>query len=133
MDSTTYGICRDIEATIDELRPKVEAALKAEGFGILTEINVKATLKKKLDIDVPGQLILGSCNPKIAHAALEKEPELGLLLPCNVTLRELPDGRTRVAAVDAIKMLGITGNPILRAQAEEAAACLERAIAAVGD
>jgi uncharacterized protein (DUF302 family) len=124
-----YGKCVDLEGSIESLRPRVEAALMAEGFGILTEIDVKATLKKKLGAEVPGQLILGACNPPIAHAAMEKEPDLGLLLPCNVILRELGEGKTRIALIDAKQMLGFTGNPDLEEQATEVATRFGRVLA----
>ena len=131
-ESIKYGIYLDLAGSVEELRPQVEAALKAEGFGVLTEINVRATIKAKLDEDVPAQLILGACNPAIAHAAMQNEPDLGLLLPCNVTLRDLGDGRTRVATIDARQMLGFTGNASLEAQADEAASRLERVLAVLG-
>jgi uncharacterized protein (DUF302 family) len=106
----------------------VEEALKTEGFGILTEIDVKATLKKKLDIDVPAQWILGACNPPFAHRALGAEPDLGLLLPCNVVLRELPDGRTRVAVMDVARMMAMVGNPALTPIAGEVDARMRRVL-----
>lgn len=101
-------------------------ALKTEGFGVLTEIDVKETLKKKLDIDAQPYKILGACNPPLAHRALSIAPEIGLLLPCNVTVRYLADNLTEVALVSPMSMLGVIENPDLRPIAAEAQARLER-------
>ncbi len=101
-------------------------ALKAEGFGVLTEIDVKETLKKKLDVDFRPYKILGACNPPLAYRALTAAPEVGLLLPCNVTVAYVEDNLTEVALVDPLTMLGIVDNPDLKAIAEEARARLER-------
>lgn len=101
-------------------------ALKAEGFGVLTEIDVKETLKKKIGVDFPPYKILGACNPPLAHRALTADPEAGLLLPCNVTLRGLEDGGIEVALVDPLAMLGVISNAALQPVAEEASARLKR-------
>ncbi len=101
-------------------------ALKQEGFGVLTEINVKETMKKKLDVDVPPYKILGACNPNLAHQALTIAPEVGLLLPCNVTVRQLDDGTSEVSLVDPLVMLGVVANPKLQQVAEEARVRLAR-------
>jgi uncharacterized protein (DUF302 family) len=101
-------------------------ALKVEGFGVLTEIDVKETMKKKLDVDLPAYKILGACNPSLAHRALTAAPEVGLLLPCNVTVRQLEDGRIEVALIDPLMMLGVISNPELKTIADEARAKLER-------
>lgn len=106
-------------------------ALKVEGFGVLTEIDVKETLKKKLGVDFPPYKILGACNPPLAHQALTAAPEVGLLLPCNVTLRQLEDGSCEVALVDPLSMLGIVSNPAVQPVAEQAAARLKRVKAAL--
>lgn len=106
-------------------------ALKAEGFGVLTTIDVQATLKAKLDIDTPPYTILGACNPALAHRALVAAPEVGLLLPCNVVVRQVADG-TRVEAVDPLIMLGVLDQPDLAEVAREAQARLRRVIAALG-
>jgi uncharacterized protein (DUF302 family) len=101
-------------------------ALKVEGFGVLTEIDVKETMKKKLDVDLPAYKILGACNPSLAHRALTAAPEVGLLLPCNVTVRQLEDGRIEVALIDPRVMLGVISNPELKTIADEARTKLER-------
>lgn len=101
-------------------------ALKVEGFGVLTEIDVKETLKKKIGVDFPAYKILGACNPPLSHRALTAAPEIGLLLPCNVTVRQLENGEVEVGLVDPIAMLGVVSAPELQAVAEEAAARLKR-------
>ncbi len=101
-------------------------ALKAEGFGVLTEIDVKETLKKKLDVDFRPYKILGACNPPLAYRALTAAPEVGLLLPCNVTVAFIDDNVTEVSLVDPLSMLGVVDHPDLKPIAEEARARLER-------
>jgi uncharacterized protein (DUF302 family) len=117
---------------MDEAVRKTTEALKAEGFGILTTIDVQATMKNKLNIDQPPYVILGACNPHLAHRALQAEPELGLLLPCNVIVYAEPDGTSRVSIVDPKQMMGMVQNDELAAVAEEAAARLHRVAAALG-
>ncbi len=110
----------------DSAYTRTVEALKAEGFGVLTEIDVQETMKKKLGVDFPPYKILGACNPPLAHRALTAAPEVGLLLPCNVTLRQLEDGGVEVALVDPLSMLGIVSAPELQPVADEAAARLKR-------
>jgi uncharacterized protein (DUF302 family) len=107
------------------------AALQEEGFGVLTEIDVKATLKAKLDKDFRRYVILGACNPDLAHRALDTDPSVGLLLPCNVIVYEEGDGSV-VAAVDPLSLLGVLDNPALREVAQEAETRLRRAIDRLG-
>ena len=126
--SYTFGTRRP--GPIPAVRAAVDAALKAEGFGVLTEIDVAATLKVKLGVERPPYVILGACNPPLAHRALEADPSVGALLPCNVVLRE--DGPdTIVEALDPMAALGIVDSPGVRSVAEEATERLRRAIAAL--
>ncbi len=115
-----------LETDFETAYVRTVEALKAEGFGVLTEIDVKETLKKKIGVDFPPYKILGACNPPLAHRALSADPEVGLLLPCNVTLRQLADGSIEVALVDPLSMLGIVSVPALQPIADEAAARLKR-------
>ena len=128
--TTSFTFGTRLRGTVAGVRPAVESALKAEGFGILTEIDVQATLKAKLGVDRAPYLILGACNPPLAHRALQVDPSVGALLPCNVVLRE--DGaETIVEAMDPMAALGIVDAPGVRAIAEEAKARLARAIASL--
>lgn len=125
-----YGFGATLDLPFDEAVARTKAALKDEGFGILSEIDVRATLKEKLDVDFERYVILGACNPQLAHRALQAEHELGLLLPCNVIVHE-HDGQSAVAIVDPAAMLGVVDNPALRAVADEAKSRLERVAAAL--
>jgi uncharacterized protein (DUF302 family) len=121
----TFGTRRP--ESVAELRPRVEAALRAEGFGVLTEIDVAATVKAKLGIDRDPYLILGACNPPLAHRAIEIDPSMGALLPCNVVLRQDGD-ETVVEAMDPQVALGIAGSPEIEPIARDARERLRRVI-----
>jgi len=123
-----YFISITLDTDPASARPLVERALADQGFGILTEIDVAATLKKKLDKDVPPQVILGACNPHLAAQALEVEPAIGVLLPCNVVLRETEAGRTLVSAIDPGTMVTFTGNAGLETIAAQARTQLSAAL-----
>lgn len=128
--TTSYTFGTRLPGSVADVQPRVEAALKAEGFGVLTVIDVQATMKARLGVEWPPFLILGACNPPLAHRALEADPSVGALLPCNVVLRA--DGtETIVEAMDPLAVLGIVKEPAIRAVAEEARARLERAIASL--
>jgi uncharacterized protein (DUF302 family) len=126
-----YAIATTVDLAFEDADRRVRDALKDEGFGVLTEIDVSATLKQKLDVDFPKYLILGACNPPLAHKALQAEPDVGLLLPCNVVVRALPDGRTMVEALDPVKQLSVAEAPGLDALAEDVRDRMSRVIAAV--
>jgi len=126
----SYALSTTVQAPYDDTVEAVREALGELGFGVLTEIDIKATLKKKLDVDVPAQVILGACRPPLAHAALQSEPSIGLLLPCNVVVRETEDG-TVVEAVDPQTMVSMTDNERLQPVADEAKERLEKALASL--
>ena len=113
-----YTLSTTTSLSFDQAVARVRDELTAEGFGVLCEIDVRATLEQKLGVDREPYVILGACNPPLAHAALEAEPELGTLLPCNVVIYE-QQGETHIAAVDAERMLSIVGNDELAATATE--------------
>lgn len=127
MESMEYGVGRYLDQPYETALPRVVEALKAEGFGVVTEIDVRETMKEKLGVDVSPHTILGACNPELAHAALQVEPDLGVLLPCNVVVYATPRG-TRVTAVNAGAMLGMVDNPALDRIAAEVGRRLDRVL-----
>lgn len=129
--STQYGFGIDLDLPQEQAVEKITAALKEEGFGVLTTIDVKQTMKQKLDVDFEPYTILGACNPQLAHRALQAEHGIGLLLPCNVVVHQHGEG-TRVDMADPIAMLGVVQNPAVQAIAEEAAQRLHRALERLG-
>lgn len=129
MKTSEYGIRATTTLSFDDAVAKTREALQEQGFGVLTEIDMKAKLKEKLGVDMQRYLILGACNPPLAHKAVQAEPEIGLLLPCNVIVYETEGGKTVVSAVDPDSMLSIVGdNPIVREVATDARKRLEAAI-----
>lgn len=125
-----YGFRATLNIPYQAAIEKATAALKAEGFGVLTEIDVKATLKQKLDADFRRYVILGACNPSLAYQALQSELEIGLLLPCNVIVYE-ENGGSVVSIVDPLSMLGVVDSPALDPVAREAQTRLQRVIEAL--
>ena len=108
-----YGFNVTLKTSMDDAEAKVREALMAEGFGVLTEIDVQKVMKAKLDVDRTGYKILGACNPNLAHKAIEAEPDIGLLLPCNVLLREEDNGDITVGFMDPAAVLGMIDNPAI--------------------
>jgi uncharacterized protein (DUF302 family) len=125
----TYTISTTVEAPYDATVEAVRAALAEQGFGVLTEIDLRATLKAKLDVDVAPQVILGACRPALAHQALLADPSIAALLPCNVVVRSLDEASTRVEAVDPDTMMSVADHEVLRAVATDAKARLTAALA----
>lgn len=117
--TTTYYHARTVDLSLEEAEKRVRSELENEGFGVLTEIDVKTTLKKKLDVDFRPYKILGACNPPAAHQALSVEDKIGTMLPCNVVVQETEDGRTEIAAVDPVASMQAADNEALRPIAEE--------------
>ena len=128
---TSYAIAVTVYRPFGGTLAATRDALAAQGFGVLTEIDMQATLKAMFGVDIAPQVILGACRPPLAHAALQAEPSIGLLLPCNVVVRAVDDDRTRVEAIDPDIMVSVTGNPDLQAVATEARTRLTTALHAL--
>jgi uncharacterized protein (DUF302 family) len=129
--STRYAYGRTLEMPFENALERTRSALLAEGFGVLFELDLRAKLQEKLGVDMRRYVILGACNPPIAHRALLAERDLGLLLPCNVIVYEEDDGRSTVKAIDALQMLSVTGNRELDAGAHEVNERLQKVIEAL--
>lgn len=128
----SYYIAKTVSMPFDAAVAQVTELLKEQQFGVLTDIDVQATLKSKIGADFPKYRILGACNPRLAHEALKMEERLGVLLPCNVIVRETTDGKVEVAGVDPVATLERTGNDALSATAQQVRERLAAAIARVG-
>ncbi|MCG6920707.1 MAG: DUF302 domain-containing protein [Acidobacteria bacterium] len=124
----SFGIKKTLDIAFDDALARVPEALKAEGFGVLTEIDVQQTLKKKLDVDFRRYRILGACNPPFAHKALEHSLDVGMLMPCNVIVYEADDGRTVVSAVDPMQTMAAQGDPEMRPLADAVQQKLKKVI-----
>jgi len=129
--SKPFGFGKRVDLDFDAAIDKVTDALQGEGFGVLSDIDVAAKLKEKLDEDMPRYRILGACNPPLAHKAVSAVPEIGLLLPCNVLVREDDEGRVRVSFMDPEAVLSLVDDPGIVPLASEVKARLERVMAAL--
>ncbi len=130
--TTLYGFSVEVPIPYEEAVERTREELSKQGFGVLTEIDVKETLKKKLDVDFRPYIILGACNPPIAHQALSEEADLGLLLPCNVVVYATDDeNKTMVSSIDPVVQLGVTGREELKPLAKKVRGMLEAALDAL--
>ncbi len=127
-----YYISRVVDKPFETVIGELTGRLKENGFGVLTDIDVQATLKTKIGAEIRPYRILGACNPRFAHEALKLENKLGVLLPCNVIVRETEDRKIEIASVDPVTAMERTGNPALRSTAEEVRRLLTEAISKVG-
>ena len=126
----SYGFSRTVALSFEQAIERVTEELKKEGFGVLTTIDVKETLKKRLNVDVPKYVILGACNPPFAHKSLQADDQMGLLLPCNVVVQE-KGGQTSVSVFDPMVMLRVTDNKDILPIAQEVQSKLQRVLASV--
>lgn len=126
-----YYIAKTVEGDFAAVVDRVIEALKAEGFGVLTDIDVKATMKKKLDLDFRDYRILGACNPPLAHQALTADDKIGTMLPCNVIVQDLGGGQIEVAAIDPAVSMAQVGNKALQTIADSVTGKLQRVVAAI--
>jgi uncharacterized protein (DUF302 family) len=127
-NTTSYGFGVTLDVPYEVAIERAKAALKEEGFGVLTEIDVKATLKQKIDAEFEPYIILGACNPQLAYRALQAEHEIGMLLPCNVIVHDEGNGRSRVSVMDPAAAMGVVDNEALQPVAAEARERLQRAM-----
>jgi uncharacterized protein (DUF302 family) len=127
----SYYFNKTLTVGFDEAVRRTTEALQREGFGIITEIDVKQTLKAKIGVDFRNYRILGACNPKLAHEALQLEDKIGTMLPCNVVVQEVGDGRTEIAAIDPVASMQAVDNPRLKQAAERVQALLHKVIASL--
>jgi len=131
MSSTNYTFGKNLNTDFDQAIDLVKQALSEEGFGVLTEIDVAATMKKKLDLDMKPYRILGACNPNFAHQAIEVNPSIGSLLPCNVVVRKIEDDSVYVEFMDPESVLGIVNDPVITKVGTEVKTKLERVMDAL--
>jgi len=131
MEKTRYGIGTELRLDFDSAVEQTIAHLKEQGFGVLTDIDVRETLKKKLGVDFKKYRILGACNPSLAHKVLSEEDDIGLLLPCNVIVYETSAGKIRIAAIDPVAAMSVVGNDAIKPVAEEVARKLTEVISAL--
>jgi uncharacterized protein (DUF302 family) len=127
----TYYISRILSFPFDAIVARTREALKSEGFGVLTEINVRETLKAKIGVDFPSYIILGACNPALAHEALKLENKVGTMLPCNVVVRDAGNDQTEVAAIDPVASMQAIDNSALKEAAQIVRSKLEKVVAAI--
>jgi uncharacterized protein (DUF302 family) len=128
----SYYIAKTVDQPFDAVVAELTARLKEQGFGLLTDIDVQSTLKSKIGAEIGKYRILGACNPRFAHEALKIEDKLGVLLPCNLIVRETPDRKVEVASVDPVAAMERTGNPALRSTAEEVRRLLSEVVSQLG-
>ena len=133
MSDPAYGIARHVKVGYEEALRLTREALKEQGFGVLTEIDVKQTMKDKLDVDFKPYIILGACNPPLAHQALMAEPDIGLMLPCNLVVYEEGPGAAMVEAIAPLAAMGVVGNPALDEVAQQVQTRLTVALDAIAE